>query len=353
MRLSLNNSYTTLYNIKASKKASVKGLSDAIENDNYIIGSKYNRSRVTRVGCFEFFRGKKDIKGIFSFTHTLYPEFVEKFIEEWNDRFKSVKIYIEYKKEFPIYSYKSFNDLLFRLKPDIDNDKFCINLYNYIFTVKVDKELEKYKVILSYLAHHVVRLFSCSEASMKGFVDKYSPEFNLLNETYNELGFYETLIKLNSFSTNPRRLYDGVLNKGLINKVFNTHAWLKCNTEIPRYSGQTSIINFINKIKVPTNSILINSNSKFYIKGRASYNLRFNIVNDRLKKAIILDKFSELFSIIKVIEHVNREYIDRILTVRDCAIIPIDFIDNMDIYPFEYKISNDIENYEIINQGDS
>lgn len=338
LKLSFPNAYCTLYNIKAKEETSANAIIESIEKGWNTSGS-YLNSRCTKKGCFESFR-ERTFSGVFSFTHSLYPEFVEKFVDEWNKKCKIVKIKIKYKKPYEIYKSTSFGETNYHFKGFSSKGEFVTTLYGYVFSIRVRDDFKKHNTILVYLAHHVIRLFSFGEYSTKNTFNMR--ELEDLDSFYEKHGFYGTLMKLNNNGRSPRRLTNTTLTKLNIMKMLSEKVWEKIK---PRnswgYTGQTSVMSIINNIKLPEYTIRFNRNSDLYVRGI----YRSTIVG-RTKKAKVLELIDGTHFILKIFKHALGEYVGRVITVRTDTVLPIEL---KDVTEIEYEMTNEVDNYEIIS----
>jgi hypothetical protein len=324
-----NNSFT-LYSI--SNDAVIR-IIKAVKN-NYIMTGSFPEGCFKK-GCFARFRSHSNFRDKpFAFTHSVYPDFMEKFVDDWNEKFNAVKLHIVHKAMYPFKADNTYGSNVYRVQSSVQDVEFY--LPGYVFLTELNKNLLDFSVPLSYLAHHVIRILCYGESGMPRLLRKLGEDYNSFNSKYDEWGLIQTIIEANRTSYNPKRFYDGILTEEKLYKIFTEDVWLNKIAKAS-YAGQTTIIGNVLRT-VSAKKTIYYTRGKYYIKGRSKFNGTMSCVNSDLLKGVLLDKASRHISKIKVISHRNSRYINKVLYVRDRALIPHNSEDVKLEYPYSYQI---------------
>jgi len=323
--------FATKNNIKAKEKLFSGDV------NGFIYNGQRGISNSLYYGCFERFRGLTGgDKDIFLFSHGVYPKIIENIVETFNATFNNIHIEIVRSEDINVliksdgYRNKKYGA--------ITTGKTEAKLLSYYFKVTVNEKYHKHKILIYYLVHHLIRLFALQEAGMIGLGKLTSNNIEDMGEFYNKNGFFNSIILLNDYAQDPRRLYHGKLTEDLIKKIFSIEIWFELGDTFKSYSSyhcQTTIVRKINRIVLPENIYEIDINSE-YVKGRKLCDSEYNYTNSRMTKAKIVS-IDEIDIVIKILEHKNELAINKRFVVRHQDIIPYNLEDTNSKFPFEYQ----------------
>ena len=307
--------------------------------DPFIYGNGYRLEGVNhRYGCFEPFRRTKTKGSIFIFTNGLYPEFITDVVDELNNTFPN--FHIEAKKHSNVGIHTEVDRFRDKKYYSLSSKEETETVPCYYFKVTINPIYDKHKIMIWYLIHNLIRLFSCQESGICRF--KRSRSTNDVNTYYKENGLWATIKKLNSTAQNPRQLYEKELNETLIKQIFDIGYWFDDVESIVGtfgYYSQTSVIDKIRAIIKPDNIYDLREQPKF-IKGRP--NCEFNITGSDMTKGKIIELHTR-YVCIEILEHNTiKSVIGKQAIVPHDSIFPYHLEDNNSKFPYKYIGLNNV-----------
>ena len=332
-RLSTLCAITSESNIEHTEKEFCKIL------DPYIYGNNYRLEGVNhRYGCFEAFRRIKTNGSVFMFTNGLYPELITAVVSELNNTFPN--FYIEAKKHSNVGIQEGMEKFRDKKYYSLSRKEELETIPCYYFKVTINPIYNKHKVLIWYLIHNLIRLFSCQESAIHRF--KRNNPRNDINTYYKENGLWATIRKLNNIAQNPRQLYERELDETTIKRIFDISYWFDDIDGIIGsfgYFSQTAVIDKIRAIIKPDNTYDLREQPKF-IKGRP--NCTLNITGQDMTKGKIIDLYSK-YAIIEVLEHKTiKSVIGKQAIVPHASIFPYHLEDNNSKFPYKYIGLNNV-----------